>query len=146
MTPRRVIAAAVVAVGVLGTGAGWAYYRAAVLSGGAATATTATALPLTTTATTAGATLYPGATGSLVVRVTNPNAAAVRVRSVAANGTVTACTTPAVTVTTPAGGLPFTLAAGETRTVTLAGAVAMGAGASSDCQGKTLTVPVLMNG
>jgi hypothetical protein len=150
MTPRRAVALAVVAVTLLGTGAGYAYYRSSVVSGATLTAgsTTATQQQLTTVATAAaGTTLFPSATsagnGSLTVRVTNPNSAKVRVGS---NGAVTGCTTPDVTVVTPTAGLPFTLNAGETRTVTLTGAVHMGLASSSDCQAKTLTLPVLLNG
>jgi hypothetical protein len=153
MTPRRAVALAVVAVMWLCTGAGYAYYRSSVVSGATLTAgsTTATQQELTSVATAAaGTTLFPSATsagnGSLTVRVTNPNSAKVRVGSIVANGAVTGCTTPDVTVVTPTAGLPFTLNAGETRTVTLTGAVHMGLAASSNCQSQTLTIPVLLNG
>ena len=90
--------------------------------------------------------LVPGATGTAIVTVTNPNPYKVRLLTIAANGAATAtggtgtCATTGVTFTAQQPGV--TLAPGAGTTLTLAGAVAMSTASETGCQGATFTVPV----
>jgi hypothetical protein len=90
--------------------------------------------------------LTPGATGTAVVTVTNPNPYKVKILTIAPNGTATAsggvgtCTTTGVSFIAAQPGV--TLAAKGSTTLTLAGAVAMSTASESGCQGATFTVPV----
>jgi len=90
--------------------------------------------------------LVPGATGTAIVTVTDPNPYKVRLLTIAANGAATAtggtgtCATTGVTFTAQQPGV--TLAPGAGTTLTLAGAVAMSTASETGCQGATFTVPV----
>ncbi len=90
--------------------------------------------------------LVPGATGTAIVTVTNPNRYTVRVLTIAPNGAATAsggvgtCATTGVTFTAQQPGTA--LAAGAGTTLTLPGAVAMSTASETGCQGATFTVPV----
>ena len=90
--------------------------------------------------------LVPGATGTAVVTVTNPNPYRVRVLALAPGGAVTAsggvgtCATTGITFTAQQPGV--TLAAGAGTTLTLPGAVAMSTASETGCQGATFTVPI----
>ena len=105
------------------------------------------------------ATLYPGATGDVVLKVSNPNPYPVRVTGVSLNGTNadiaadsghSSCTTTGVsfanqtglTVNVPAksGGTNGTAEA------TLAGAASMSNASVDGCQGATFTIPVTVTG
>ena len=91
--------------------------------------------------------LQPGGTADVVARVTNPNAYAVTLVSVAANGAVTAsggvgsCTMTGVALVAQSG-LGVTIAAGSTTPVDLPGAASMSGSSSSGCQGATFAIPV----
>ena len=92
---------------------------------------------VTATATAPSAQLYPGSTGGdLEVVATNTNPFPVTV-TLASSTSATGCTTPAITF---AGGT-LTLE-GNSGSVarTVPNSVSMGAGASNDCQGATITV------
>jgi hypothetical protein len=90
--------------------------------------------------------LLPGASGTAIVTVTNPNPYTVRVLTIAPTGAATAsgsagtCTTTGVTFTAQQPGI--TLAARAGTTLTLPGAVAMSTASETGCQGATFTVPV----
>jgi hypothetical protein len=113
---------------------------------GAAQATSAANLVVTPGTTTAD--LYPGATGAVKVNVNNPNAFAVTITSIAANGAVTTaapgCTTTGVTFTAPTT-TGQVIAAGATANLTLAGAAAMSNASLNACQGATFNVPVTVS-
>lgn len=141
-----VVGALTVGVG-LGGGAAVAYWSTSAAGTGSA-ATAATAAVTVTPGTVSGTPLYPGLTangtsagGDLVVFVTNPNPFAVSV-VLSSRGAVTAtgCTTSDVTFS----GGTLTVPANTTQPVTrkLPFSVGMGTASTSDCQGKTLTVPV----
>jgi hypothetical protein len=135
------IAVATVVTGVLGTGIAFAYYGASVSGSKTGTATVSVALqPITiSTNATAGSLLQPGGKGDLVITANNPNSFAVKLTALNL-GTVTGCTTPALSLVTPATGyLPLTLQANTNTRYVLSGALAMGS-SSSDCQGKSLTI------
>jgi hypothetical protein len=121
------------------TGSGTGYAKAAAgtaLSLGDATAFTS-------------ADLYPGATGSVVLRVTNSNPFRVRITTVSGNGAVTsnvaACTASTGVTFTNQTGLTHDVAANSTATVTLAGAVAMSNASDDSCQGAVFSIPVTVS-
>ena len=105
------------------------------------------------------ATLYPGASGDVVLKVSNPNNFPVRVTSVSLNGTnadITAdsghssCTTTGVSFT-GATGLSVDVPAKSGATngsaqATLSGAAAMSNASVDGCQGATFTIPVTVSG
>jgi hypothetical protein len=125
---------------------------------GTGSASSATGLTsLTTTATVAsGAALAPGgAAVALSVQVDNPGSLAVTVtavaldnsRTIGVSGAKGTCVNPPLTVTTPVGWSGLTVpAGGSTGATTIPGAVALGVGASSGCQGATFTIPVTLTG
>jgi hypothetical protein len=141
--PRSVavIAGVLVLMLGLGSGAAYAFIRGGSGSGGG-TAKVSGAPSAVTIATnaTAGALLQPGGTGDLVITATNPNSSAVKITALTL-GTVTGCTTPALTFNS--GVLPVTIPANASNLrIDISGALTMGTTASNDCQGATLTIPV----
>ena len=90
--------------------------------------------------------LYPGATGALKLKVTNPNSFPVRITAVSGNGSITssvgACTAAHGVSFTNQSGLALDLAAGATTVFSLAGAVSMSNASDNSCQGATFTIPV----
>ena len=138
-----VVGGAVAGVLLSGTAA-VAYWSVTGTGSGAAQSATMIA-PTVSAGTASGTLLYPGLTANgtstganLVVSASNPNPFAVTV-TVTQSGAATGCTTPDVSFS----GGSFTLSANSgtvTRTVT--NAVSMGTGASNDCQGQTITVPL----
>jgi hypothetical protein len=116
---------------------------------GYAKAGTASALTLSDASASTTADLYPGATGSAVVKVTNPNPFPVRITAVSkqAAGTITsdkgaACNASTGVTFTNQSGLTLDLAAGATSTFTLSGAVSMSNASDNSCQGAVFTIPV----
>jgi hypothetical protein len=155
LRPRRrvsLILLILAAFSLVGTPA-WAYWKSTGSgNGSAATGTMAfqvVALIGSDTTTAQGAqstTLVPGGSASAILRVTNPNAFAVKVISVSA-GAATAtggCLVSSVTFTNPtdytAG--QYSLLAGATSLLTLPAAVFMNAGAAQNCMGATYSFPV----
>ena len=143
----------VVIIAALAIAASASLAAAAWLTGGngngAAKADTASGV--TVTAVTPAADLYPGAQGAVKVSVKNDNKFPVQLTAIAGNGAITsdkgtACdTSTGVTYTAPTGlGIDsnYKLTPGETKTFTLANAVAMSNASDDACQGATFTVPV----
>lgn len=150
--PRRIAVTAALVAGavVLPTGVAQAYWKTT--GSGTATATAGTISPLVAqTATAAGQRLAPGDTGTLVVKVRNPNTVDVRVSSVSANGAASAagglgtCTNFVLVLQSPTGGLPTVVPAGSTMSINLTDGVAL-TSAENGCQGATFSVPVIVNG
>lgn len=148
--PTVLVLGTVAGAVLLPTGIAHAYWRTAGI--GTGTASGGILSPLVAqTATAAGATLGPGGSGTLTVTVTNPNPVDVTVTAVSGNGTVGAggglgsCTNFVVAVQTPTAGLPVTVPAGATVTLTLAHGIAM-TSADNGCQGASFTVPVTLTG
>jgi hypothetical protein len=129
----------------LGVGASAAYGYFTSSGSGSAAGVTATGDQAVTIATNAtpGTLLYPGATGDLVITATNPNSVPVQITGLTL-GTISGCTTPAITLTSPSSGyLPFTIPAhASSQRLVIAGALSMGTNASNDCQGVTFTIPL----
>ena len=156
---HRVCTPAAVATGLVVTvlaGAAAAAYRSGVASTGTGRATPAAAGATLTLAANgaAGTGLYPNGPGAdVTVTVTNPYAGPVTVTAVAAAGAITAtpaagrtCATHDVTLVTPSSGLPATVPASGTATITLRAVVRMGPAAESGCQGASFTMPINVTG
>ncbi|HEU0131551.1 MAG TPA: hypothetical protein VFQ85_11245 [Mycobacteriales bacterium] len=155
-TARRVavplIGTAVVTVTLAGVATG--YYRSVIAPTGTGSAGAANVTAPTFTVTgTVSTGLYPGGPGAtMTVTVANPNTRPIAVQSLASAGTVTVsgasgtCTTTGLSVASAPTGLPATVGAGSTVTLTLTGAVTMGLTADSGCQGASFTIPLKVTG
>ena len=97
------------------------------------------------------ATLYPGATGDVILKIDNPNPYAVRITDVNGNGAITAdaghpaCVTSGVTFVNQSGKTIDIAASAQTQ-VTLTGAAKMSNASDNGCQGATFTIPVSFSG
>jgi len=141
---------------VLTAAVGGAAFAAWSASGtGSGTAASGTATALTTSATTAPASAaYPGGPAvALALVASNPNGFPGRVtsitldtaRPVVVTGGSGTCTAPPVAVSATA--LSINLAANASNvSLTVPGALTLGASTPSGCQGATFTVPVVLNG
>lgn len=147
--PRKaLLAAAGVAAAVL-VGVGVAAWQTTGSGNVYAKAGTASALTLVDASAFTTADLYPGATGTAKLRVTNTNSFPVRITTVAkqtlgviASDKGAACdASPGVTFTDQTG-LALDLAAGATTTFTLSGTVSMTNASDNSCQGAVFTIPV----
>jgi hypothetical protein len=105
------------------------------------------------------ATLYPGSTGDVVLRLSNPNPYPVRVTGVSLNGANAdiapdsghaSCTTTGVSFAGATGlAIDVPARAGATNGTaqqTLTGAVSMSNASVDGCQGATFTIPVSLTG
>jgi hypothetical protein len=135
----------------LGAGVAYAYWPATGF--GTGSATNADMQTVTVAALVAGdspvASLAPGGTADVVLRLHNPNPYPVQVYSVAANGSVTpdsghaaGCTTTGVTFTAPASPVGDTIPADADHLVRLPSAAGMTTASSAGCQGATFQIPV----
>jgi hypothetical protein len=148
-TARRalVVLSALLALSVVGV----AFASWLATGSGSATARATTAQELTTSTATTAATLYPGATGDAVIRVSNPNPYPVRVTTITGNGAITsdkgaACNAATGVSFSNQSELSLDVAAGASATFTLTGAVSMNNSSHNSCQGAVFTIPVLLEG
>ena len=146
---RLAVASALIAVVIAGgvTLGSWAVGSDP--GNGYAKATSAQNLTLSDASASTVAQLYPGGTGDVEVKVTNPNPFAVTVTSVAGAGTITsdkgaACNASTGVTYTDQTGLTQAVGAGATLTFTLPGAAAMSNSTSSSCQGAVFSIPVTL--
>jgi hypothetical protein len=116
---------------------------------GYAKAGSASALTIGDASASTSADLYPGATGAVKLKVTNPNSFPVRVTAVSkqAAGSITsdkgaACNASTGVSFTDQSGLTLDLAGGATSTFTLSGSVSMSNASDNSCQGAIFTIPV----
>lgn len=148
---KRVISVGAALIALVGAGLVYAAWTTSGSGSGTAKATSAQALTTVDAAATTVASLYPGATGNVTIKVSNPNPYPVRVTSVAANGAITAdaghpgCVTTGVSFTDQTGQTIDVPANGQTE-VTLANAAAMSNASDNGCQGATFTIPVSLSG
>jgi hypothetical protein len=118
---------------------------------GYAKAGTSQALTTVDVSATTSASLYPGQTGNVTLKINNPNPYNVRVTAVAGSGTITAdaghsgCTTTGVTFTDQSS-LTLDVSANTATEFTLNGAAAMSNSSLNACQGATFTIPVTLTG
>jgi hypothetical protein len=147
---RTAVVVAAVVLGLLSAAPAVAYWRAS--GGGSASASTGTSATLTLSPGTPTAQLYPGGQTNVVLTITNPGAATVRVGSLvrdtsqgsngyAVDGGHSACGLTALSFTTQNnGGAGWTIPGGSAVPVTLTNALAMDGTAANACQGATFTV------
>jgi hypothetical protein len=140
-----------------GAGAAFAYFGSTGAGTGAVSVGTMQPVTIAATAGTPTAALLPGGSADIVLKITNPNSYAVTLVSVSpkSSSSITpdsghaGCTTtdskPVVTLSVPAGDLPVSIPASTTTQVDLAGAASMDIAATSNCQGATFSVPVLIS-
>lgn len=149
---RRGLAAVIVLLVGLGITVAFAAWTTNGTGDASARAESAQALTTVDVSATTPATLYPGATGDLRLRIDNPNPYPVRVTGVAGNGAITSdagasCTgsTTGVSFTNQTG-LALDVAANGQTTFTLTGSMAMSNASHTSCQGAVFTVPVSLTG
>lgn len=118
---------------------------------GYAKASSAQALTTVDVSASTTATLYPGATGDVLLRISNPNPYAVTVTDVAGSGAIDSDTTAACDASTGVTftdqtGLTLNVPASGAATFTLSGSVAMANSSHTSCQGAVFTIPVTLSG
>ena len=119
---------------------------------GYAKAGTASALVIGDASASTTADLYPGATGSVKLMVTNNNNFPIRVTAVTKQaGAITsdkgaACNASTGVTFTNQSGLTLDVAANATQTFTLANAVSMTNASDNTCQGAVFSIPVDVTG
>lgn len=123
-----------------------------VTGSGAGAAQTGTLQTVTVTAVTGSdspsTTLVPGGSAAVMLRLSNPNPAAVQVYSVTANGPITAdaghsgCTTTGVSFVAPSVPVGISVTANSTTLIELPNAASMSTASLSACQGATFRIPV----
>jgi hypothetical protein len=118
---------------------------------GYAKATSAQALTTVDVSASTVATLYPGATGDVLLRISNPNPYPVTVTDVNGAGVIDSDTTAACDAATGVtftdqSGLSVNVPAAGASTVTLTGSVAMDNSSHTTCQGAVFTIPVTLSG
>ena len=150
------IAIAVFAISA-GAGAAFAYFGTTGTSSGSANVGSMKSVTIAATVGTPTSVLLPGGSADVVFSVTNPNSFPVSLAGVTlkAGGTITpdgghaGCTTtdsnPVVTLNVPSHDLPVAIPANSTTPVDLAGAASMDLAATSNCQGASFTVPVVIS-
>jgi hypothetical protein len=144
---RTIVVLAVLVLSAVAVGVGLGAWSIGGTGNGSAKATTASSITLADASAFTSADLYPGATGNLKLRATNPNPFPVRITAVSGNGTVTsdkgaACDASTGVTVTNQSGLTLDLAAGATATLTVPNAVSMSNASDNSCQGAVFTVPV----
>ena len=145
------VAVAVFAVAIVAVGVGLGAWSVSGSGNGAAKATSASAITLADATAYTSADLYPGATGNLKLRATNPNPFPVRITAVSGNGTITsdkgaACDAATGVSFSNQTGLTLDLSAGATATLTVPNAVSMSNASDNSCQGALFTIPVSVTG
>lgn len=148
LSTRMVLVAGVGLASIVVAGIAIAAWSVSGTGTGYAKASTASAVSLADATANTSADLYPGASGAVKLKVTNPNPFPVRITAVAGNGAITsdkgaACNAATGVSFTNQSGLTLDLLANETDKVfTLAGAVAMTNASDNSCQGAVFSVPV----
>jgi hypothetical protein len=148
VTKKRAIVGALVA-GLVATGIGIAAWSTSGSGTGYAKAASSSALTLGDASAATSADLYPGADGSVKIRVGNPNPYPVKVTSVAqqASSTITssagaACDNSTGVTFSAQSGLAIAIGASSTETISVPGAVHMSNASDDSCQGATFSIPV----
>ena len=148
---KRLIGAGIAVVALTAAGLVYAAWTTSGSGTGYAKAQSSQALTTVDVSASTTASLYPGASGNVQMRLSNPNPYPVRVTSVTGNGAITAdaghatCVTTGVTFANQTG-LTLDIAAGGTLDRTLNGAASMTNASDNGCQGATFTIPVSLTG
>lgn len=148
---RRLFVVGALIGGVLFGSIAWAAWTATGSGNATAKAQTASALTTVDVSASTPATLYPGATGDTLVRISNPNPYPVQVTGVTGSGTITsdqgaACNASTGVTYTNQTGLTLNVAAASASTFTLSNSVAMSNASDNACQGAVFTIPVTLSG
>lgn len=146
---KLIVAAGVLMLAIVAVGVGLGAWSIGGSGNGAAKATTASNITLADATAFTTADLYPGATGNLKLRATNPNPFPVRITAVSGNGTITsdkgaACDASTGVTFANQTGLTLDLAAGATATLTVPSSVSMSNASDNSCQGAVFTIPVTL--
>jgi hypothetical protein len=150
-TKKRITVGTIAVVVLAAAGLAYAAWTSSGTGSGYAKAQSAQALTTVDVSASTAATLYPGATGNVEIRISNPNPYPVQVTSVTGNGPITAdaghasCTVTGVTFANQTG-QTINVPAGGATTTTLTGAASMDNTSSNGCQGATFTIPVSLSG
>jgi hypothetical protein len=150
---RKVFVAFAAVVALVATGVIVAAWSTTGSGNGYAKAGTASALTIGDASAATVGDLYPGGSGAVKLKVTNPNPFAVRITTVTkqTGGAITsdkgaACNASTGVTFTDQTGLALDLAAGATTTFSLANAVSMSNASDNTCQGAIFTIPVDVTG
>jgi hypothetical protein len=146
---KRIIVTAVITVAFVAVGVGIAAWSVTGSGTGYAKASTSSALTLSDASASTSSDLYPGASGTVKLKVSNPNPFPVRITAVSGNGTITsdkgaACDAATGVTFVNQSGLTLDLAANASNQVlTLAaGSVTMSNASDNSCQGAVFSIPV----
>jgi hypothetical protein len=150
-TVRRVVAGTLTTGVILTAGVAFAVWTAGGSGNGYAKAGTVGALTTVDASASTSAQLYPGGTGDVVIKVSNPNSFPVTVTGVSGNGTITSdagatCNASTGVTFTDTTGLSEVAAASTTTTITLANKASMSSSSVNACQGAIFTIPVTLTG
>ena len=151
MTHKRLLGTGLTLIALVVTGLVYAAWTSSGTGSGYAKAKSAQNLTTVDVSASTTATLYPGADGDVLIKISNPNQYPVRVTSVTGNGAVTAdsghagCVTTGVTFTNQTG-QTIDVPAGGTTQATLTNAAHMSNASDDGCQGATFTIPVSLTG
>jgi hypothetical protein len=156
---HRRIAILVAGAALTVTGLVYAAWLSTGSGSGYAKAGSAQALTTVDVSASTSATLYPGGSGDVLLKLSNPNPYPVRITSVSLNGTNgdiaadsghSACTTTGVSFTNQTGQtIDVPAKSGSTNgtvQTTLTGAAGMSNASLDACQGATFTIPVTLSG
>jgi hypothetical protein len=147
---KKTLLTLVAAAAIAAAGGAYATWSTSGSGDGYAKATTASAITLADASSSTSGDLYPGGSGNLKLKVSNPNSFPVRITAVAGSGTIgsdtVGCTSANHAVTfTDQTSQTLDLTANASNTVfTLTGVVHMGSSAANACQGAVFTVPVTL--
>jgi hypothetical protein len=149
LSKKRIIVAGVLVLAFVAVGVGIAAWSVTGSGTGYAKASTSAALTLSDASASTTADLFPGASGTVKLRVSNPNPFPVRITAVAGTGAITsdkgaACDAATGVTFVDQTGLTLDLAANATNQVlTLAsGSVTMSNASDNSCQGAVFSIPV----
>ena len=154
LSKRNVIAASMTLIVMVAVGFVYAAWTTSGTGSGYAKAGTSQALTTVDVSATTTASLYPGQSGSVTVKISNPNGYNVRVTGISLNGQQSdiaadaghsGCTTTGVTFTNQSG-LSLDVNAGSAAEFTLNSAASMTNASLNACQGATFTIPVSLTG
>ncbi len=150
---RKAIVALAVLMGAVVVGVAYAAWTTSGSGTGYAKASTASALTLSDATASTTADLYPGATGTVKIKVTNPNPFPVRITQVSqtSGGSITSDKGAACDASTGVSfsnqtGLALDVPASSSASFTLNGAVTMSNASDNSCQGAVFTIPVSLAG
>lgn len=148
---RRIVGVGLTVVALVAAGLVYAAWTTSGNGSGYAKAKSAQALASLDVSASTSATLYPGATGDVQLKISNPNPYPVRVTSVTGSGQIAAdaahpgCVTTGVTFTDQAN-QTIDIPANGTTDKTLNGAAQMSNASDNGCQGATFAIPVSLGG